>query len=335
MLKPVDDVRMYEKFARSIVSMTDFSVEIIGFHSSQYPTDNRIRFHKIFDFSRLSLKRLLAPLSYYAKMLKLKVDVILCNSPDLQLVTAVFKIIFGGSYGYDIRENYMYNIFYLDNFSWILKGILGCQYRMKEWVVSYVADFFLLAERSYAAELKFTASRHILVENQYAALYSTMPKPKTYFVNYIYSGTISKAYGLDKVLAWAGSKYQTDQNFVLHIVGFCPVAADVEYILSFTPLLYPYLTLNISSKPLSHTCIIEAISEADIGILRYDLNRAIIKCVPAKLYEYVFNSLFIESDNNSLWKAYISILHNDVDCDPFSSSWYKHAELSLVNLTLL
>ena len=52
-LKPVDDVRMYKKFGKSLARTGKYAVNIVGFQTQATLDDAAIRFHPLFGFSRL------------------------------------------------------------------------------------------------------------------------------------------------------------------------------------------------------------------------------------------------------------------------------------------
>ena len=76
LLKPIDDSRMYEKFGLTLEQANEYEINIIGFTSKNIPTQNKIEFHPLKPFKRLSLKRLVARLQVWNIYIKVKPKVI-------------------------------------------------------------------------------------------------------------------------------------------------------------------------------------------------------------------------------------------------------------------
>src|SRR5687768_17533960 len=89
-LKPVDDTRMYEKFARTLAMHSEYHIHVIGFYAQTTPVEQNISFYPIFNFPRLALKRFTASFKYYKNILKLQPDVIIVNCTDLLIVTCIY-----------------------------------------------------------------------------------------------------------------------------------------------------------------------------------------------------------------------------------------------------
>jgi hypothetical protein len=335
LLKPVNDVRMYEKFALGIAKHTDFSVEVIGFASDKLPETSKIKFHSLFSFQRLSWKRLLAGLDFYKKILQLKVDVSICNSTDLQLFNSIYRIIFGKKIIYDIRENYLYNIFYLDNFSWFLKGSLGCLYRMKEWLVSGWNSCFFIAERSYKRQLPFLGNKSILLENKLAIDSSVaLLKDKNHRANRaIVCGTISKGYGLYQVLKWAEEQYAQNKSFKLVISGMCPLESDFIYLGNILASA-SFIELNISRKPKPHREILDDLLRCEKGLLLYPENKGFVECVPTKLYEFLHYQVDIVSGRNLFWCKLVELYSYPLFAKDYSDLYWDN-EIYLLNKVLM
>ncbi len=104
-LKTVDDTRMYEKIGMALAKIDKAEIHIVGFASNNVSSYDNIEFHGIFNFNRLSPKRLLASWKLWRLLLKLKPEVIIVNTHELLIVITLYRILFGCKLLYDIPEN--------------------------------------------------------------------------------------------------------------------------------------------------------------------------------------------------------------------------------------
>src|SRR5690606_9831177 len=91
-LKPVNDTRMFEKFAQSLIKLPGNEVHIAGFWANAISNSPEIIFHPIFSFPRLSLGRMAAQWKYYKLLRELKPEVIIANTFELLPVTLLYRI---------------------------------------------------------------------------------------------------------------------------------------------------------------------------------------------------------------------------------------------------
>ncbi|MDZ7647939.1 MAG: hypothetical protein U5K54_12595 [Cytophagales bacterium] len=95
----------------------DYEVFVIG-----YPTatpqnqDHAIHLLPLNSFKRISLGRLLAPWQTMKLIRKVKPEVLIVNTHELLIVSALNRIIFGVKIIYDIRENYFRNVMHTSVF---------------------------------------------------------------------------------------------------------------------------------------------------------------------------------------------------------------------------
>ena len=93
-LKPVDDVRLYEKFALSLGQTNKYDINIIGFSTKNTPSQSNIKYYPIFKFRRMSIHRVLAPINYWICLRKLQPDLIIVTTAELLPVSCIYvKII--------------------------------------------------------------------------------------------------------------------------------------------------------------------------------------------------------------------------------------------------
>ena len=223
LLKPVDDTRMFEKFACSLSKSMDYDISIVGFRSHNYVKHNHIRFFPLFNFKRTSIKRLFAPYKYFKLLIKVKPEVIIVNSIDLQLVTYTYKILFGAKIIYDIRENYYRNIRYTDTYPWLTRFPIAAGVRALEWISRLFVTHYILAEKNYAKEFSFAKGKSTVIENKYKkTLQHTSKNTKEgNSINLLYSGTIAESHGIFEAIDLVEMLNEIEKKFELTIIGHC------------------------------------------------------------------------------------------------------------------
>jgi glycosyltransferase involved in cell wall biosynthesis len=282
-LKAVDDVRMYEKFANSIIKHfpSEVEVHILGANSNKSQTPNpqtsnpkpqAIFFHPISNFDRLSKKRWTYSKIFLNKVLQLKPSLLIINSPELLLPALLIKIKLKISIFYDVRENYWRNILYQPTYKSYLRPILAAAVRSLEYVSRFWIDHYLLAEKCYAEEFSFGKGKSEIIENKYVSeglgvrskdfeistLNPKQPlKSKPSPLCFLYTGTISPTYGTVNTIRFIKKirKYLPDSQLL--IKGFC---SDKKYFqrLENEAKNHDFITLEISEQPINHQEIIAA-----------------------------------------------------------------------------
>ncbi len=292
-LKPVNDTRMYEKFALSLSQANKYEINIIGFLTKNIPVADNIFFHPIFHFKRLSVKRLFAPLVFMRRLVQIKPSVIIITTHEL-LIPACFYVIFNRSrLIYDIRENYYKNIKYTKAFPTGIKQLLALWVRTKEWLTKPIIEQYLLAERYYALELPFIKGKFTIIENKAikAALKTHKDKErKTTETRLLFSGTLASTTGVFTAIEIAKKLHDLDSNITLKIVGFCARKEELKLI-KYAVHNHDFISLVGGGKLVDHTRINLEIDAADFGIIYYPKNRANDNAIPTKLYEYLGSEL--------------------------------------------
>jgi glycosyltransferase involved in cell wall biosynthesis len=307
-LKPTNDARMYEKIGKSLSLLVNTEIHIAGFKSNQ-PNQSNLHFYPIFSGTRISLSRCITPWKFFLLALKVKPDTIIVSTHELLLVTYLYKILFGGTFIYDVQENYFHNILYTDAFPSLIKSIIARWVRFKERVCKKHIDGYLLAEKIYKKELQDRLKEPVLVlENKYVG---TAPDTKKIVkikdeskVRLLYSGTIATSYGVFEAIDLVIRLYLKDSRFELTIIGFAPSCRELTKVKNrIAP--FPFIKLIGGEKPVDHTEILSAIQSHNIGLLPYRFNESTHLRVPTKLFEYFLNHLPVICSYNPTWKEYI------------------------------
>ena len=296
LLKPVDDPRMYEKFALSMSQTNKYDINIIGFATKNIPAHPSIHFHPIFNFKRLSLKRLIAPLKFWQKLLKVKPELIIVKSHDLLLVSCCYKILFGCKIIYDIQENYKANIIWSSNLPWSLRYLVAYGVRSKEWLAKRMIVHFYLAERCYLNECSFIEQPFTILENK--ALFPLNPpriNPYLYkpsesnkeadkTLRLIYSGTIAESYGIFDCLNLLERWISSGAEVQLTIIGYCPRQDTLEKLRQLTEEK-AYISLIGGEELVPHELILQELQKAHFALISYQLNPSNQHCMPTRLWE--------------------------------------------------
>ncbi|MDN5210699.1 glycosyltransferase [Fulvivirgaceae bacterium BMA12] len=301
-LKPVDEPRMYEKMGLSLDQTNKYEINIIGFSTKNISKSAGIQWHPIYNSPRLSFKRLLAPWKCYRKILKVKPEVIILNTPELLIVIIAYKIIFGSKIIYDIRENYPENIRYTNTYPRLLRPFLASLVRGLEILSKPFIDHYFLAEKSYAAAMAFTRNKRTIIENKFKN--PGLPLPKTRIAGHhfkmVYSGTIAENYGILEAIHFAEKLFEYRKDITLTIIGYC---AKPKLLQEIKKLIAdkPYIRLIGGEKPVPHTEVLKAIGDADVGLVPYRSNKSTDNCFPTKIYEYMAYRLPLILQNNPYW----------------------------------
>jgi hypothetical protein len=323
-LKPVDDVRAYQKIAKSIVTNLENSkkITLIGFEASRnlenFDTENpTIDFIELFtskkNSNRLGFWRFFAGFKVFNQLLKLKPSTIIVCAVELLPFALLFKFLFNSKSEsklntikliYDVQENYAFNILYQDNYPKFLKKSLAFLIQSFEKFSSSFIDLYLLAEKCYVEEMPFLKkTNYIFLENKFlcsssdswklsATVNSNYLEKKE--INFLIYGSFSKTYGtLEGILLF--KKLEKDfqkQGFSVRLIlaGYCSDAAYStkiqETIKDESSILVVNEDSNNSiSKPISHTILLQQLQKTDFVILPYLPNKSTQNCIPTKFYE--------------------------------------------------
>ncbi len=305
-LKPVNDIRSYEKIAKSLAKNKDYQITCIGYSSNIAVSDKTIELIPLPSFNKNRFSRILARWNVYKLYVKLKPELIIVNSPDLLLFTCLYKILFGGQIIYDVRENYFKNLWHQNNYLWGLKHILALSVRTKEWITAPLFNHFFIAEKIYSAQLKFIKKKFIVLENKTIEPTNHKTAPINYKApTFIISGTIAIEYGIYEGIKFFNSIFKKHPNSHLVIIGKC---ANKPLLKALNLIAKNSTNINviISNNSIAHNQIEQEILQADFGLFPYVPNESTKGKYPTKLFEFLgYNVPFI-IQNNAEWVNYLS-----------------------------
>jgi glycogen(starch) synthase len=330
-LKPVDDTRMWGKFAQTLLGWPLAEVHVAGRVSSGLPPPPaaggaRLVAHPILWGGRASLGRLAAQWHYWRLLRSLRPHLVIVHAPELLPLTLLWRALGRGrQFAYDIRENYALNVSTQQVYQGWLKRGLAAGLRWVEGLGARRAAAVFLAEASYADELPFLAplvpGRVLVLENKYQPRLdenlpqAAQPLPSaTEPVRLLFSGTISELNGVLEAIALAEALHHAWPGGArLLIVGFCQQPALlsslnklIERLNAACPSL---ITLLGGATPVPHACIVAEMKHAHIGLLPYRPHPSTWRCRPTKLFEYLAHGLPVLIPANPLWMSLVQA-HN-------------------------
>ncbi len=314
-LKPVTDSRNFEKIGLSISQTNKYAVNIIGFSAKNIPEIKNITFHPLFHFRRSHPARLTAPWKIYKKLIQLKPELIIVNTHESLTVICLYKILFGTKILYDIQENYYRNIRFTSTYPPLLRILLAWYVRGKEKLLSFFIDHYLLAEKSYARDLKFTTGKATIIENKTTIRPVTEQKEtKNTRIQFAYTGTISENYGIFDAINFIDRMHEINPQVHLTIAGHCAKKHLWTKVLKQTEDK-DYITIEGGDTLLPHNQIITIIRSSDFALLPYHLDRSIIRRFPTKIYECIALQTPMIIRPNPLWLKLCTRFNACMPCD--------------------
>lgn len=310
-LKPVDDTRSYEKIGATLADMPGFVVTIVGQPSRSNADPAPVRFLPLRSFSRLSLRRFIAPFYITVRVMACRPRIFIISTHELLHAALWVRLLLGSIIIYDVQENYYRNIRHTSAFPKVLRLPLALWARLKEKLTAPFIDHFLLAEAGYAEEMKFFRRRFTVLANKAVVPFgfkrSEKPNPGTHL---LFSGTIDDSTGIFTALEWACRLRAVDPSVTLTIIGFCARESCRKQLQKAISDKRWVTTIGIN-KLVPHGEIIQAIATADFGIVCYPLSPHVANAIPTKLYEYLACRLPILLQS---YKPWITL------CEPYSAA---------------
>lgn len=231
---------------------------------------------------------------------------------ELLVVMALYKLVYGGTFVYDVQENYSKNILVNKTYPTLVKQILASWISFKERLVAPVINHFVLAEACYATELPFVRNNFRILENKsclFQEAKNVRLKDKA-SIRLLYSGTIAEENGVFEAIDLAIALHRLDSRYELSIVGCChskKVYAQLEKLKQQYPSI---IHLTIALEPISYALIQKELLSADVGLVCYQPQINFENKMPTKLYEYTSVGLPILLAQNEKWKLYCQTFQN-------------------------
>jgi glycosyltransferase involved in cell wall biosynthesis len=327
-LKPADDVRAFEKMAMTLVA-AGHEVYLVGMPASTRITPHGIHFIESVPFRRLAWQRMLAPIRIAKKIRKVKPEYLIVNTHELLIVGFLNRILFGTRILYDIQENYYRNILWTRAFPGWLRVPLATWVRFKEKVLTPFFHGIIFAEKCYTDELRFLASRAVVLENKSVLPDGFKRQPEQGKIILAFTGTLGESTGVFDAISLADQLYEKRADIELHIIGFCAMPEVLANIMNRCAGK-KYIRLVAGKMQIGHDKILDLISRAHFGIVSYPASPHTADRIPTKLFEYLSAKLPILVSDNPRWRsltdpisAAIAVDFRDPDVDVILSEMSK------------
>lgn len=300
-LKPIDDVRGFEKLAVGLNDVGKYKIHLAGPPPSGATDLSQFSVHEMKPKRQGFIRRFFIGWQLWPVLMKVKPELIIANSHDLLIVISLYRILFGGRLIYDIQENYYLNLLHQKSYARPIRFIAALYIRTVEIITSPMISHFILAEKSYLKELPFLRGRGIILENKVVKAFLPenveLTPEGTVFM---YTGTISEDYGVYDAISWFKSLNQVGPDRRLIISGHCTKPETKTALLELCKDVQA-ISLDLHMSPLSHHKVLLNIARADFLLLPYKRNRSTENCIPAKLYESIALSTPVLISENDLW----------------------------------
>jgi len=318
-LKPLDDVRHFQKLGISLAKLPNVHVHILGREvTNPIPeTESNITFQAIFPSQGSLFQRLLAPWKLFKYLVKVKPEQVISCTNELLTVIILYKILFGIKIVYDIQENYAENIRNKTNLGSISKSIIATFIRSKETICAKFIDQFWLAEACYEQELPFVKAKFIILENKslFFRHREVISLRSNAIINLLFSGTIAKENGIFEAIELANALFKIDNRYRLTIVGCCHQPETATELEKLALTHKAFISLIHNTIPIEYRLIQENVLKADIGLICYQPQQNFQDKMPTKLYEYTTAGLPILLQNNPKWNRFCEDYKNAIPID--------------------
>lgn len=283
-LKPVDETRMFEKIGLSL-SKEGHAVSILGYAASGSLSKDGILLFPSASFKRISPQRVLAPLLFFIRCMRIRPNVLIITTHELLVWAVLTRLLTASKIIYDVQENYYLNILHTSAFPKPVRFPLALVVRACEQVTAPFIHHFFLAESIYVEQLKFIGKRFTIIKNKSAFSFSTNVTKQTGFHRLLFSGTLAQSTGVFTAIQLTKQLHALDAAFTLTIIGYAPQTEMYEQI-KRECREHSFIRLIGGNTLVSHLQILAEISKADYGLICYLPTKSTAGRTPTKFYEY-------------------------------------------------
>ncbi len=292
-LKPVDDVRNYEKIGCSLAKQAGYEVHILGTEGNIQK--GRILPHSWKPFKRLSFGRIKIQWQYLSKLKSLRPEVLIVTTHELLLASVLHKMTFGAKIIYDVQEDYFKNLWHQHFYPAVLRHAMAIVLRIIEYACSPFIATFVLAEKTYLNDLNFIGNRGLVLDNK--SLEIPLQKKSTKF-KVVFTGTISHySRAAESIELFLKLKLEIPEAEMV-IIGYCPQA---NYRQKLERKYGSKVYMKIKDRPVPHDEIVMEISTSHLAIIGYQPSPVNHHKIPTKLYEYIVAGVPFLVQENTLW----------------------------------
>jgi len=223
----------------------------------------------------------------FRKILAIRPDMIVINTPELLPLAIVNRLFFRRKIMYDILENYYRNIRHTTVYPLPARWPLALVVRTLEKITAPFMHHFFLAENGYQKEIGF-AKPFTILENKLPKSVAQLHKCKTPRDNHqlLFTGTLAKSTGVFEAIKLSRELHAIDSRYSLSIIGYCALPDDLAEIKAEIKKS-PFISLHGGDRLVPHHEILQATSHAGWGIVIYPPNPSTESSIPTKVYEYL------------------------------------------------
>lgn len=214
----------------------------------------------------------------------------------------------------------------------IVRALLASLIRVTERSAHRFIDHYFFAERIYSSQYPHIRN-HTILENKYAGPPPACPKPLTRQPVFVISGTITPVYGIEKAIHWFLSLHRHLPQARLHVVGHVPLR-DFQIKIEQLVSPYPDITLNVSENPIDYRIILEAVQQADVVLMPYNMLDSLQHKIPSKLYESIALRKPVLLSENPEWEKIIEAYPAGLSIDFTNSEDAATGYLRLLSIPL-
>lgn len=303
-LKPVKDVRAWEKLGRSLRETNTYSLNIIGFSGKMHEQEDGVNFFSSKSSFDSKWKRVISQLRFIRLLVQIRPRVLICCTYEYLPVAALFKKLLNFKLVYDVQENYIANLELNPNLTAKAKERATRIIQNSESVNGI--DLYLFAEKCYAEELP-EKRPFLVLENKYSGPIKPMqpirfPLRKGY--KFVITGTITPAFGILDAVLWFKSVLKEFPESMLNIIGHLTLS-EFGKELSQSCQNVPGIELSLSEIPVRHEQIIQAMTKADFALIPYQNHPSIKDKMPTKLFEAAALGIPVLITPNQKWENFL------------------------------
>lgn len=318
-LKPVRDVRAFEKLAQSLGETSKYRLNIIGFSEEKPADEGKYRFFSSMSHFDSTIDRLFAQVRFLTKLFQIRPKLLICCTYEYLPIASLLKPLIGYKLVYDVQENYVRNLQLNPNLaSWKRK--------IAQWTIQRAEDvkgidLYLLAESCYQVEMP-EKKPFLLLENKFQGeIRNSSPRKLNSLdpLKFCITGTISPAYGTKEGLTWFQKLVETFPHFQLTIIGHCPVATYQREIETLV-LTTPQVNIQLAPHPIEYKAIEQVLLESDIALLPYQNRPEFEDKLPTKLFECAALGIPVLMTTNPKWEDFFNAYQGGCSVDFTESS---------------
>lgn len=303
-LKPVKDVRAWEKLGRSLRETNTYSLNIIGFSGKMLEQEDGVNFFSSKSSFDSKWKRVISQLRFIRLLVQIRPRVLICCTYEYLPVAVLFKKLFNFKLVYDVQENYVANLDLNPNLTGKAKERATRIIQNSESVNGI--DLHLFAEKCYGEEMP-EKRPFLVLENKYSGQIKPVkpirfPLRKGY--RFVITGTITPAFGILNAVLWFKSVLKEFPESRLNIIGHLTLS-EFGKELSQACQNVPEVELSLSEIPVPHEQIIQAMAKADFALLPYQNHPAIKDKMPTKLFEAAALGIPVLITPNQKWENFL------------------------------